>query len=227
MIKLPQTSVKKGDTIVEVLFALAAFGFVAMAAMVVMQQGSSSAQLSLEISIARNHMNSQAEAIRFINAAAQARERDVEAGESSEYAKLWDQMIAQAGKVSDWGNVITKNSGGRAVCSNIPSKSFILDIKNLSNGFKEGSIDLRPATVFPRLVYRENYGFGKADNNEINAGDIFDSSEGIWIQVEKSGENFTSTSYDFHIRSCWESPGKSTPIKLGTIVRVHIIKESA
>lgn len=229
MTKLMVKSFKRGDTIVEVLFALAAFGFVAMAAMIVMQQGSHSAQLSLEINVVRNQMNSQAEAIRFINAAAQARERDVEAGDSSIYSQLWQRLVAKASgssnSVSDWSSVTVNGPNGRVVCAEIPPNAFILDVKNLNSGIKDGATNLQPAKVFSRLVYREDYDFDTNDGNAISTGDIFDKSEGMWIQVEKADSNSTSTSYDFHIRSCWESPGKSQPIKLGTIVRVHMVKE--
>lgn len=217
--------VKRGDTIVEVLFAIAIFGFIVMSTMAIMQQGTNAAQLSLEISLVRNHMNSQAEAIRFVNSAIQARQRDVEAGESSNYSSVWQELVGRAGSstVSNWDSVIV-NSGGRQVCAPRPDNSFVLDVRNLTSGVR-GSNEIEPARVFPRLVYLDNMG-KEDDDNAIKKGSQFERSEGIWVQVAKYNDsNTTSTAYDFHIRACWESPGRSLPIKLGTIVRVHVAEE--
>lgn len=51
-----------------------------------------------------------------------------------------------------------------------------------------------------------------------------DTSEGMWIQAVRvnpvAGSN-ALIAYDMHIRACWESVGRNTPIMIGTIVRLY------
>lgn len=223
---------KQGDTIVEVLFAIAIFSFVAMVMMDVMQRGSLAAQMSLEITLARNAMNSQAEAVRFVNAAIHARVREQEAGQGNVYTETWNEMISHKGAVSDW-NAMIVDQGGRKVCRDIPSNAFVLDIKNLSSGqqaVKSGNVNLVRADVFPRLLYADYTGSltqSEKEQNVIVDNKRFDKSEGIWMEVEEVGDmNKTTTAYDFHIRSCWIGSGQLSPTTQGTIVRVHVTKES-
>lgn len=48
-------------------------------------------------------------------------------------------------------------------------------------------------------------------------------SQGIWIQATNAEKTPASTvrAYDFYIHACWESVGVSTPMTLGTIVRIY------
>ena len=59
--------VKAGDTIVEVVLAITIFAFVAIISISLMNSGISSAQASLEISMARNEIDAQAEALRYLH----------------------------------------------------------------------------------------------------------------------------------------------------------------
>lgn len=58
---------EQGDTIIEVLFAVAVFAMVGVGAMSIMSQGTAAAQRSLEITLVRQQMDAQAEAIRYIH----------------------------------------------------------------------------------------------------------------------------------------------------------------
>lgn len=222
-----------GDTIVEVLFAVAILGFVVLAALNVMQQGTSAAQLSLEINLVRNQMNAQAEAIRLIHASAQARERTEEAGKGNPYFQVWQELISNTNSIQPWDNVDQPRSvGGRPEC-NLPDKRLVINTRNLPNTgavIKDNS-KIVPATVFARMVY-DNGAIGDTDldQNKIAIGRHFRQSEGIWFQVDRvqtgssgaaGGSDNTSYAYDFHIRACWETPGRSQPLKLGTIIRLH------
>lgn len=225
---------KKGDTIIEVLIAISVLGFIIMAMLQVMQQGMSAAQMALEINLVRNQMNNQAEALRMINAAAQHRKRDSEAGETTQYSKLWSELIQGAESsdaVADWEQVDAYDHKLKRRVCNQPDKKFIIDIRNLPNvgSIKRGSgtaggVFAEP-TVFSRIVYGKDP-TDSGDGNLINGGLKFIRSEGIWIQaqrVEKSTKETdrTTKAYDFHIRACWETPGRNQPMKLGTIVRLH------
>ena len=59
--------IKKGDTLVEVTLAIGIFSMIAIAVASVMSGGSSSAQLALETTLAREEIDTQADAIRFIH----------------------------------------------------------------------------------------------------------------------------------------------------------------
>lgn len=57
----------KGDTIIEVLFAVTIFSALAISGLSVMNRGVGTAQRSLEISLVRQEMNNQAEILRFVH----------------------------------------------------------------------------------------------------------------------------------------------------------------
>ncbi|MBQ3309088.1 hypothetical protein IJG78_00230 [Candidatus Saccharibacteria bacterium] len=81
---------KKGDTLVEVAFAIAVFALVSIISVTVMNAGLNTAQASLEVTMARNEMDAQAEAIRFIhNAFTLEREEVVE---NQQYRELWYKL---------------------------------------------------------------------------------------------------------------------------------------
>jgi type II secretory pathway pseudopilin PulG len=60
---------ERGDTIIEVLFAVTVFAMVAVGAMTIMNQGTATAQRSLEVTLVRQQIDAQAEAIRYIHQA--------------------------------------------------------------------------------------------------------------------------------------------------------------
>lgn len=219
----------RGDTIVEVLFAIAVFSFVMMAILQIMQQGAIATQTSLEINLARNQMNSQAEAIRFINASQQSRRRTGEAGDTSIYSQLWSYLKTNFLKTSasNW-EAMTSKGGVRAHCIDptTVSRAFVIDIKNLgltddtTKAVKYGN-QIVSSVTYPRLVYSNTID----DNNKISAAiSPFTRSEGLWVEMVKSSENNTSIAYDFHVRACWEITGNATPLTLGTILRVYEVK---
>lgn len=58
---------KRGETIIEAMFAFAIFSFVAVITVSLMNSGIASGERSLELVTARNELNAQAEALRFIH----------------------------------------------------------------------------------------------------------------------------------------------------------------
>lgn len=65
--KTVHKSTKRGDTIIEVMFAFAIFSLVAVISVSMMNLGIASSERSLELVTARNELNAQAEALRFIH----------------------------------------------------------------------------------------------------------------------------------------------------------------
>ncbi|MBQ3325667.1 hypothetical protein IJG79_00745 [Candidatus Saccharibacteria bacterium] len=84
---------RRGDTLVEVTFAIAAFALISIITINVMNSGLNKAQATLELTHVRGEMNAQAEAIRFIhNAFTLERERPTS---EQQYRELWMLLSRQ------------------------------------------------------------------------------------------------------------------------------------
>jgi len=94
---------KRGDTIIEVMFAIAVFSLVAVLTISMMNLGTANAEGSLELTTARHELNSQAEALRFIHSAYTAElalpecNSGVAVGEKCQhYDQIWDAIAGHA-----------------------------------------------------------------------------------------------------------------------------------
>ena len=90
--------IKKGDTLVEVTLAVGIFSLIAIAVASVMSGGSASAQLALETTLAREEIDTQADAIRFIHATYSANKDS----QDHPYVKLWREITQRAIDLSDY-----------------------------------------------------------------------------------------------------------------------------
>ena len=84
-ITLPAT--RRGDTMIEVLFATVVFALVAILTIALMNNGLSSAISSIELTNARNLINAEAESLRFVHNAVAT---------SGTYKNLWGSLVANA-----------------------------------------------------------------------------------------------------------------------------------
>lgn len=149
-------SAKSGDTLVEVAFAIGIFAAVSIIAVNVMNAGLNTAQASLEVTMARNEMDAQAEAIRFIhNAFTLEREEVVE---KQQYRNLWYKLTR------DSDSVITGTSGMANRAENLPE----LSVEACSEIYQPGgnkSIINTNTTAFimnTRIIDPEDATFGSA-----------------------------------------------------------------
>ena len=62
-----QIKEKRGDTLIEVMLSIAIFSLVAIITINMMNDGLNTAQRTLETEMARNEIDAQAEALRFIH----------------------------------------------------------------------------------------------------------------------------------------------------------------
>lgn len=197
---------KKGDTLIEVMFAVSVFAAIMVGGLALMNSGLAKTQGTLQLSMARNAIDSQAEALRYLNAS---------------YIANYPNVSSSA-SATQWSNIATRASYGRASnlqscpanTSEFPDGAFVIDTQSITR--QEGS-RLRPASTYPRLVYSSggvevNDSNLIADKNRLN----FRQAEGIWIEPVR-GDGY----YDFHIRACWNAPGSNAPTTLGTIVRLY------
>ena len=75
----------RGDTIVEVIFAVALFSMVAVGAITLMNKGVRIAQQSLEVTLVRQQIDSQAEMLRYIHQSASR-------GDAAQ-TNLWNELV--------------------------------------------------------------------------------------------------------------------------------------
>lgn len=193
----------RGDTLVEVLFATAVFSLVAVGSLLIMNQGSATAQRALEITLVRQDIDAQAEALRYLNAKFISQPHGIDCVNPpvDEWTAISCQAIASASPY---------NTG--SPCA-IPSGAFILNArKALFIDPTGGANTPRLATTFSKVNYDANSNFSSAD--------------GIWIEAVKKTPSLSAGEAgaiytDFHIRACWDSPGQPFPVSIGTIVRLY------
>lgn len=235
------TSTKRGDTIIEVMFAIAIFGLVAILSISAMNRGLNSAETTLEETTAREELNAQAEALRFV----------YEGGNA-----LWNTLTSKAVDLDDADSdsigmlhlsdfVMTPSASGVTGCDKLYSTSsgrsplqkvnaFVLNTRRLSTGRPEDSyveINSGPNLFQPSpLGARILYGLETESANAADNGALSDSgmevdikrAEGIWAFAVEGieGKNGQPSYYDFYVQACWYGPGAGTPTVLDTVMRL-------
>lgn len=191
---------QRGDTLVEVLFAVAVFSLVAVGGMSVMNAGLSTVQRSLEQTLAREEMDSQAEVIRFMHDSYITAYPNIITGTpADEWQKIINnQVITTASQLGD--------------CS-VPNKSFVVNTKT-------AKIDNTTPISSDVPTYSQlRYALAVPATIPPSTISVVSSVEGIWVEAVKS--NSSNKFIDFHIRACWDSAGSNVPVTLGTIVRLY------
>ncbi|MBQ68718.1 hypothetical protein CL689_01460 [Candidatus Saccharibacteria bacterium] len=200
---------ERGDTLIEVLFAVTVFSFVVVSSLAIMNQGTAAAQRSLEISLVRQQVDAQADSLRFLHDSYVAAYRpglsyNLTDGTTSP-AEEWYRLTRSPSMVS---TVIPLNNGGTS-CSSAPGTAFIINPKTARY---VSASSLTRATTYSRLAY--------------NSSGALSAAQGLWVEAIRSGTssdmNQQNAGYiDFHIRACWEAPGTAAPMTIGTIVRLY------
>lgn len=193
---------QRGDTIIEVLFAFTVFSLIAIAGLSLMNQGTALSQRALEISLVRQQIDSQADALRYLNHAYIA-----DYGKNGEATRQWNRVVA-ANAVDRANDFEDMASGNGCVIPSVADHPFALDV------FK-----LETSPPITQIAQAGTYA-------KVRYGTTMDPRpEGLWIQAvrspQESGASLRPGFYDFHIRACWSSPGQATPVTLGTIVRLY------
>ena len=235
---------KKGDTLVEVMLAIGIFSMIAIAITAVMSSGSSGAQAALETTLTREEVDTQAEAIRFIQSSYAV---DKTAADDT-YAKLWKDIIARAAPASE--DILQYNPSS---CSAVYSESspvrnyaFVINPRALST-FSEsaesgggstaalvtmnttdgsGNKIMQTTSTYPRLV------FGSTGGSLVsNGNDNLVRAEGIYVVavrdqgtsnvIDAAGQEKDTGFYDFYIRSCWYGTDADQPTTISTVIRLY------
>lgn len=185
---------QRGDTIIEVLLAFAIFSMVSVGCMVVMGQGTNASQRALEITLVREQIDAQAEALR----AAQQAFTLAPAGVETEWEK-----IALSGSANDSQHFASTTACPKDV-NEVPD-SFIMDPRTASLVTDSDWLeDINGANAPPYAQMK------------LNASP---RAYGMWI--ERSYKAGTIGSYDFNVRACWYAAGLDVPMQLETTVRLY------
>lgn len=184
---------QRGDTIIEALLAFTVFSLVSVGAMTVMNQATNASQRSLEITLVRQQVDAQAEALR---AAHQAFWRASNPSDTQ-----WSK-IALSGTDSAVYSSDTSCPTQSALNSN---RAFIMNPTNATRVTGVGWYkDIDPTNPLP---------YARVDGNE---------SYGIWIERRYiEGATNAPNSYDFTVRACWFGAGMSRPMQIKTSVRLY------
>ena len=213
-----------GDTIIEVLFSITIFSMIAIGGLTIMNQGMNTAQRSLEITLVKQQIDSQAETLRFIHQSyiAAYDGRTINTASAATIA-----ATNYPGPAGQWYYV----SQARAVASAV-------DYSVISSGGQCRSLDNTASGVQNRFivnpkttdVYTGTFASGSGVStyaqiryDSANPSSIT-RSEGLWIQAERHPRDASTNTpgyYDFHIRACWSAAGEATPAVQGTIVRLY------
>jgi type II secretory pathway pseudopilin PulG len=209
ILKVARARAQKGDTIIEVLFAVSVYSAIAVGAIVIMNQGVSTAQASLEINLVRNQIDTQAELLRHLHDGALTSIGRNDSAASTQWDKAVEDSVTQAPSYSD-----TITTFDECMPASLPPGVFFID--PTTGKVVKGQGNFQAPVTFAQVRLSEVAGVdSKADM--------------IWVQAvhnnNPTGAALDNTSfYDFHIRACWDSPGAKTMMKLGTIVRLYVPK---
>jgi len=194
-----------GDTMIEVLFAVTIFSMVAVGGLTIMNQGAASAQRSLEVTLVRQEIDAQAEALRIL------------------YEEIITQRITGGAASPEWRD-ITTGSLSKASASVFPS-SMIDATGSCRNPADSGGVGVafimsKNATPVKLISGTNGRAASVYSQVRYDASGSNPIAEGIWIEAERHA-NATGGYTDFHIRACWSTVGQAQPITLGTIVRLY------
>lgn len=231
--------VKKGDTLVEVTLAIGIFSLVAISIAAVMTSSMGGAQTALETTLAREEIDTQADALRYLQSAYAANKGD----EKNPAVKLWKKITEKAISLDSPQFENNEDAQNRIIqfrpntCDEIYNSdnliynyAFVLNPRKL--GDQDSYIDMPSGkliapVIYPRLVY------GILGNN--NDGSLTESegltdlyhAEGIYVIAVKDSKTTTvgnepkSTFYDFYIRTCWYGMDSSEPTTISTLIRLN------
>lgn len=221
---------KRGDTLIEVTIAVGIFSMVAVAVMAVMNGGAASAQTMLEATLAREEVDAQAEALRFIQSSYIAEKSNGNDNDGT-YSILWKDIIEHS---REGGEEVENYDPGN--CNDLygengeANNGFVINTRalGLSNAGNVlvGVDKIKPAVTYPRLVYDNDDGKLVGNNDATELRTELSSAEGIYIvavkDIEKTkiGDEKKSAFYDFYIRTCWYGSGESAASTLYTLIRL-------
>jgi len=238
----------RGDTLVEVMFAVGIFGAVAIGAITLMNKGVNTSQTTLETTMARQEIDAQSEALRFIHGAYIAESSGLKTAYSDAWDSITERAYSEATVQEEVADFFTKETTGGRSCADLfskrPVKAFALNSHNLNLGDGSPSGDvlvadakLQSATTYPRMLY----GYDEAAIQDLSdytidengvvqtiSRDYLYAAEGIWVTnvASDAGGNdedgvFQPDFYDFYVQTCWDQAGSGEASTISSIIRLY------
>jgi type II secretory pathway pseudopilin PulG len=201
---------ERGDTIIEVLFAVAIFAMVAVGSLSIMNQGTSTAQRSLEITLVRQQIDAQAEAIRYIH--------------QSYVANYQKSGAAPTGIAAEWPKITNPTTGKGATGASVFGDIVGQSCPTTAPGQRPFILNARTATLWnstPSMTAPADGSVPPFAQVAYNSDSSINQAFGIWIESVPSTGADGPGFVDFHIRACWLGPGNVAPMTMGTIVRLY------
>ncbi|MDB5184081.1 MAG: exported protein of unknown function [Candidatus Saccharibacteria bacterium] len=206
----------RGDTIIEVLFAITVFSLVAVGGLSLMNQGTGIAQRALEIGLVRQQIDAQTDALRYLNSAyIEGFQKDPTTGgvKTTTSTTVWDAVVTnhREAQSQDFDGVALADGCHMPGSTYHP---FAIDITKLDDALNPDTSQAALSSLVLVPATKNTLTYAKVANNPLP------EAEGIWIEAVQATAN--SGFYDFHVTACWTSPGQEVPVKLGTIVRLYV-----
>lgn len=184
-------NLQKGETIIELVLAFAIFSLAAVGTIILINNGLATTQRNLEITVVRQQIDSQAETLRYLRATDNS---------------AWQSITSST--------VVSPRSLAQS-CTDLGSMTDAF--------FVRPTIAADPtATTYAKVDISASTYSMPPTYAKIDYADAASPSRGIWIQATRAQATSGGTqAYDFYIHACWNSNGVSTPMTLGTIVRIY------
>lgn len=211
---------KRGDTVIEVMFAVAVFSMVAVAGLSIMNRGTATAQRSLEITLVRQQIDAQAETLRLVHDAyVTSRSVDAQNGDDTiDVSGVWGAVLDNVSEsgilplseaMDSSGNCVAPSNEMFVLNTRSPSVRTTIDFLDTSAGVEGLAIP----PVYAQVHYDDD--------------DTIQEVHSMYVQgiYDRRGDDTTPDAIDFHIRACWHAPGSLVPVTMGTIVRLYMPSE--
>lgn len=225
---------RRGDTLIEVAIAITVFCLISILSVSLMDRNLSTVQGSLELTMTRNEIDAQAEALRYIHDSVIS---EYNTGDDT-YQALWNKLTELAKNPNDISSFdteqcrnYTNNNGANYASSIARDNGFIINSRNINPKSvdetiiqaKNNTSTFTTSSLYPRLIFTTN-GNNSANNSdqltETNLYTQIARAEGIWVVAAKDG-NDPSEFVDYYIRSCWYAPGNNNPSTISTVLRLY------
>ncbi|MDO4759164.1 MAG: type II secretion system protein [Candidatus Saccharibacteria bacterium] len=191
---------RRGDTIIEVTIAITIFSVISAITIGLMSRNLSAIQGALELTMARNEIDAQAEALRFLHNSF-ASEREL-LPENRVYQQIWQEITTHymnnPARIAS-SNLTDCKSAYEGSHTIYHDKAFIVNTRRIDPGsVKESVISsitnnlFSPTSLYPRIIFSRGTGYFDQDANsdklqESDPGQdsvIYDGlarAEGIWV----------------------------------------------
>ncbi len=187
---------RQADTLVEVMVGFAVFTVVAVGTSAIMNRGVSMVERSLEVTLVREQIDSQAALLRY------ARSSD---------PSVWAQIRAAAAATTSVPDVVMDSCPSQA-----PADSFALSVNQTTNALTFYDLTSTPSPYEPAYV--------NSEFDTVAPTPKFYGMWVIPVVASVGSSTATTNAYDMHIGTCWYAPGSDLPVTLGTIVRIYDTK---